>query len=162
MTHGGLLSLHETIYHKTPLVGVPFGNDQTPNLLRAQKNGYGKMLTWDSVTEESLLEAIYDALTNETMIEAMETAHKIFVDAKETPLEKAVWWIGYALRYPGAEHLKPASLSLSWYEYHLLDVILFLTSVLALLLLISISICYLGFKCCCKLCRTKETKTKEE
>ena len=34
VTHGGLLSLQEAIYHKTPLVGVPLVNDQKPNLVR--------------------------------------------------------------------------------------------------------------------------------
>ena len=37
VTHGGLLSVQEALYHKTPLVGIPLGNDQRPNLLR-----YGK------------------------------------------------------------------------------------------------------------------------
>ena len=34
VTHGGLLSVQEALYHKTPLVGIPLGNDQRPNLLR--------------------------------------------------------------------------------------------------------------------------------
>ena len=34
VTHGGLLSLQEAVYHQTPLVGVPLGNDQKLNILR--------------------------------------------------------------------------------------------------------------------------------
>ena len=34
VTHGGLLSVQEALYHSTPLVGIPLGNDQKPNLLR--------------------------------------------------------------------------------------------------------------------------------
>ena len=38
VTHGGLLSVQEALYHKTPLVGIPLGNDQRPNLLRYRKH----------------------------------------------------------------------------------------------------------------------------
>ena len=34
VSHGGLLSVQEALYHRTPLVGVPLGNDQKPNILR--------------------------------------------------------------------------------------------------------------------------------
>jgi glucuronosyltransferase len=46
VTHGGLLSLQEALYHQTPLVGIPLGNDQKPNMLRAEKKGYGKTLVF--------------------------------------------------------------------------------------------------------------------
>ena len=40
VTHGGLGSLVESIYHKAVIVGIPFSNDQRPNLMRAERNGY--------------------------------------------------------------------------------------------------------------------------
>ena len=40
-------SLVEALQTKTPLVGIPFANDQRPNLLRAQKNGWSKLYNDD-------------------------------------------------------------------------------------------------------------------
>merc|ERR1712110_494127 len=54
VTHGGLLSLQEAIFHKTPLVGVPLGNDQVPNMLRAEQKGYAVMLDWPEFTAQGL------------------------------------------------------------------------------------------------------------
>ena len=32
------------------IVGIPFSNDQKPNLLRASRLGYAAMLDWDKLT----------------------------------------------------------------------------------------------------------------
>lgn len=52
-------------------------------------------------------------------------------DSPLTALEKAVFWIEYAIRHDGAPHLRSAVQDLAWYEYYLLDVILFLLAVAA-------------------------------
>ena len=36
VTHGGLLSTQEALFHKIPLVGVPISTDQYPNMMRAE------------------------------------------------------------------------------------------------------------------------------
>lgn len=42
-----------------------------------------------------------------------------------TPQESVVYWTEYILRHDGAHHLKSEALNLTWYQYMLLDVILF-------------------------------------
>ena len=34
LTHGGLLSIQEALYHKVPIVGIPLWFDQRPNMMR--------------------------------------------------------------------------------------------------------------------------------
>ena len=46
-----LVSLVEALQTRTPLVGIPFANDQRPNLLRAQRAGYAVMIDWGELTE---------------------------------------------------------------------------------------------------------------
>jgi UDP:flavonoid glycosyltransferase YjiC (YdhE family) len=41
ITHGGLLSLFETVYHGTPIVVMPVFYDQDVNSERAKIDGYG-------------------------------------------------------------------------------------------------------------------------
>ena len=41
----------EALQTRTPLVGIPFANDQRPNLLRAQRAGYAVMIDWGELTE---------------------------------------------------------------------------------------------------------------
>ena len=64
MTHGGLNGLQETIYHGVPMLGLPLGGDQTLNIMRAARDGYGLKLDWKDVTEDTLNEALQSLLHN--------------------------------------------------------------------------------------------------
>ena len=149
VTHGGLLSLQEALYHQTPLVGIPLGNDQKPNLLRADKKGYAIMLDWVSISSDQFLAAINKAMYDEEIKLNMKKMHDLFVDARDPPLERAMWWVEYAIRHKGTQFLKPHSVDLAWYQYHLIDVIAFIFIVLFILLFITIK-CFICFcRCCC-------------
>merc|ERR1719189_1565706 len=80
VTHGGLGSLTEAIYHKAVIVGIPFSNNQKPNLLRAARHGYARSLDWESSTTEDLTNGINDAINDEGMKAAMERIHTLYVD----------------------------------------------------------------------------------
>lgn len=47
-----------------------------------------------------------------------------------TPQESVVYWTEYVIKYNGAPLLKPASTQLYWFQYFLLDVILFVLLIL--------------------------------
>lgn len=64
MTHGGLNSLQEAIYHGVPVLGLPLGLDQTSNLLRSVREGYALKLDWKEVSEEKLYNSLQDLLYN--------------------------------------------------------------------------------------------------
>ena len=155
VTHGGLLSVQEALYHKTPLVGIPLGNDQKPNILRAEKRGFAIMLDWISLDSEQFLAAINKAMYDEELKEKMAEMQELFTDARDTPLERAVWWVEYVIRHEGAHFLKPPSVDLTWYQYHLLDVIAFIVLVIAFLLFIFAMSC----RFCCRFCCYFKIKT---
>ena len=148
VTHGGLLSLQEALFHQTPLVGIPLGNDQMPNLLRAEKKGFAVRLDWISITTENFLAAINKAMTDEDMKKNMKNAHNLFVDSRDPPLERALWWVDYVIRNQGAKFLRPHSVDLPWFQYHLLDVIAFILAVLLINTFIIIKCCVCCFRCC--------------
>jgi len=62
----------------------------------------------------------------------------IFHDRPMSALDTAVYWVEYVIRHKGAHHLRTAAVKLTWYQYMLLDVILFLIIILLLL----ICVCY--------------------
>ena len=136
VTHGGLFSIQEALFHNTPFVGIPLGTDQKPNMMRAEKNGYAIMLNWPTLNASSLTESINKVIHDPNIRDNMTKAHKLFIDQKETPVERAIWWVEYGMRHNGAEFLKPQSMKLSFYQYHLLDVL----GLLCLLLIIQLFI----------------------
>merc|ERR1712032_1127922 len=121
VTHGGLGSLVEAIYHKAVIVGIPLSNDQKPNLLRAERHGYAVSLDWDEMTgskfsiptltlhtllADELVESIKKAMGDKEMADNLERIHNLYLDREEKPVEKAAWWVEYVCRHGGADWLK--------------------------------------------------------
>lgn len=62
ITHGGLLSSMEAIYHGVPIIGIPVFGDQTLNMLRAENAGYGVSIAFKNLTETSITWALDEML----------------------------------------------------------------------------------------------------
>ena len=59
VTHGGLFSNQEAVYHGVPLISIPIYSDQFINAQKAQDDGYAIHFDWDQVSEEN---ALYNAI----------------------------------------------------------------------------------------------------
>lgn len=55
-------------------------------------------------------------------------------DKPMSPKEAVNYWVEYVIRHKGAPHLRVASLSLEWYQYLLIDVVLFISAVIFVLI----------------------------
>lgn len=60
LSHGGLNSIYEAMYHGVPVVGVPLFGDHYDTMTRVAAKGMGIMIHWKYMTEEEL----YTALTS--------------------------------------------------------------------------------------------------
>lgn len=58
ITHGGLLSNQEAVYHGVPFIALPVFADQPVNAQKANDDGYAIRLHWDDLTESVLYQAI--------------------------------------------------------------------------------------------------------
>lgn len=70
--------------------------------------------------------------------ENIERVSVILKDRLMSPVEEAVWWVEYVLRHKGAKHLRPATLDLHWTQYFLLDIAMFVISVIIVTLFLVI------------------------
>lgn len=62
ITHGGLFSTQEAVYHGVPLIEIPFVADQESNMIRAVNDGYAVKLDWAAIDEAKLNDAIQSVL----------------------------------------------------------------------------------------------------
>jgi glucuronosyltransferase len=156
VTHGGLLSTQEALFHNVPLVGVPISNDQKPNLLRAQRHGYAIMLSLQTMTKEDLKSAINKAMTDEDMRASIKKMHDLFTDEQdESPVERGVRAVEYVIKHNGADFLKPtATMSMAWYEQRGFDIFIFVVLVVSLSCFITLKLCC----CCIRRCCYKKSK----
>lgn len=64
VTHGGLLSTTEAMSLGVPVVGIPLMGDQHINMKQVEEAGWGKLLQFDDVSENTLYEAINEVISN--------------------------------------------------------------------------------------------------
>ena len=64
MTHSGLLSTQESIYHGVPMIGIPVFADQDLNAHQAQRMGIAIYVEIQGLTEAALESAINNVLTD--------------------------------------------------------------------------------------------------
>ncbi|TKC44875.1 hypothetical protein EI555_005103, partial [Monodon monoceros] len=122
LSHGGLNSIFETMYHGVPVVGIPLFGDHYDTMTRVQAKGMGILLEWKTVTEGELYEALVKVINNPSYRQRAQKLSEIHKDQPGHPVNRTVYWIDYILRHNGAHHLRAAVHQISFCQYFLLDV----------------------------------------
>ncbi|XP_051800931.1 UDP-glucuronosyltransferase 2B31-like isoform X2 [Acanthochromis polyacanthus] len=153
VAHGGTNGVQEAIYHGIPVLGLPLAFDQYDNLLRLKEKGAAKILSYATVDKDNnFLKAIQEVLNEPSYRMNMQRLSRLHRDQPITPMDNALFWIEFVMRHKGAAHLKPASLRMSWYSYHSVDVALFLGGAVLLMLLFT----FFLIRCLCNaMCKPK-------
>ncbi|XP_062715307.1 UDP-glucosyltransferase 2 isoform X2 [Aedes albopictus] len=125
VTHGGLLSMFETVYHGVPVVTMPVFCDHDANAAKAETDGYALQLDLETLTTEKLVRGIHRVIHDPKFRNEAKRRQTLLKDTRTTPLETAVYWTEYVLRHNGAYHLQTPARNLSFFAYYGLDVICF-------------------------------------
>ncbi|XP_023655098.2 2-hydroxyacylsphingosine 1-beta-galactosyltransferase [Paramormyrops kingsleyae] len=123
LSHGGLNSIYEAMYHGVPVVGIPLFGDHYDTMTRVQAKGMGIMLEWKMMTEEDLYQAMVKVIKDDSYRQQARLLSNIHKDQPGHPVSRAVYWIDYILRHRGADHLRSAVYGIPTHQYFLLDVV---------------------------------------
>lgn len=96
------------------------------------KRGAGETIKFKDITHERLKQELERLLGDPSYAENMKELSRAFRDQKESPLERAIWWIEWALRNPNANYMKSPVLELGYIVGNAYDVIIFLTVIVLL------------------------------
>lgn len=124
LSHGGLNSIYEAMYHGVPVVGIPLFGDHYDTMTRVQAKGMGILLEWKKMTEEELYQSMVKVIQDSRYRQDAQLLSQIHKDQPGHPVSRTVYWINYILRHNGAKHLHSAVHSIPSYQYFLLDVAL--------------------------------------
>uniref|UniRef100_A0A4Y0ATD9 UDP-glucuronosyltransferase n=2 Tax=Anopheles funestus TaxID=62324 RepID=A0A4Y0ATD9_ANOFN len=133
VTHGGLLSMFETVYHGVPIVTMPVFCDHDANAAKAVTDGYALRLELETITSEKLIRAIHKVIHDPRYRREAKRRQILLKDQRSTPLETAIYWTEYVIRHNGAYHLQSPARNLNFLQYYCLDQILFFLGVIYLL-----------------------------
>ncbi|XP_001848192.2 UDP-glucosyltransferase 2 [Culex quinquefasciatus] len=125
ITHSGLLSTQEAIWHGVPIIGFPVFADQHKNINYCVQMGVAKKLSISKIKSNDLVTAVQQLMTDQRYRDKMAQLSKLFRDQKEPPLERAIWWVEWVLRNPaGSTILQSNAINISWLAKYSFDVII--------------------------------------
>ncbi|KAH8372698.1 hypothetical protein KR009_003055, partial [Drosophila setifemur] len=137
VTHGGLLSMFETVFHGVPVVTMPVFCDHDVNSAKAEVDGYAVKLDLETLSTNQLYKSIMKVIHDPRYRNAARYRQNLLLDQRSTALETAIYWTEYVLRHKGAYHLQAPSRNMTWWQYYLLDVVaMYLLALYGLVLLI--------------------------
>lgn len=133
VTHGGLLSMYETVYHGVPAVVMPVFCDHDSNSEKAKADGYALKLHLETLTVEKLFKAIHAVIHDSKYRQQAKYRQSLLRDQKISPLETAIYWTEYVIRNNGAYHLQTPGRNMGFLQYYSLDVLCFFIVTLIML-----------------------------
>ncbi|KAG7491146.1 UDP-glucuronosyltransferase 2A1-like [Solea senegalensis] len=158
ITHGGTNGIYEAIYHGVPMVGIPMFADQPTNMVHMKAKGAALTVDLNFMKTEDLRDAVNTVINDESYKESAMRLSRIHHDRPISPRDEAIYWIEFTMRNKGAAHLRVQAHELTWYQYHSLDVLAFLLTIVLLTTLLFIKACSFCLGKCCG--RKGKTKTE--
>ncbi|XP_001870893.2 UDP-glycosyltransferase UGT5 [Culex quinquefasciatus] len=126
ITHGGLMSMMESVQYGKPILGIPLAGDQEILVDRAVSAGYGLKLDYQNISQEIVLESIKRIMEESSFRENALRVSRQFREQPMKPMDKAVYYIETVAKDGGAgvDVLRSGALILTFWERHLVDVAL--------------------------------------
>ncbi|ETN79086.1 hypothetical protein NECAME_10033 [Necator americanus] len=131
ISHGGLNSVIESVWHGVPTIGVPLTVAGYDNFLRISARGAGLLITKDELSQEKLLWALKE-IRRKTYKDEMLVFQDMLRDVPYSELTHAAFWVEFIERHQEVPHARSGADKLNVFQYFLIDVILFMISVLLL------------------------------
>uniref|UniRef100_A0A915PJP0 Glucuronosyltransferase n=1 Tax=Setaria digitata TaxID=48799 RepID=A0A915PJP0_9BILA len=116
ITHGGLNSVIESIWHGVPVIGYPLTASGYDNLLRLTTRNVGILLEKQDFSEENIVKVvrkIYNPMKD------------MITNVPYTELNHSTFWVEFIERHSEVPHARSGADELNTLQYFLVDIILF-------------------------------------
>ncbi|KAM3962157.1 UDP-glucosyltransferase 2-like isoform 2-T2 [Aphomia sociella] len=129
ITHGGLLSLIESVHFGVPIIGMPVFADQFINIDRSVRKGFARRINLHGNPEVSkdLKIAIEDVLKNPRYKEKAKEYSMMYHHRVAPPGDELIHWVEHVVRTRGAPHLHSPMLEVPLYQRLYLDLMAFIS-----------------------------------
>ncbi|CAK1545455.1 unnamed protein product [Leptosia nina] len=133
ITHGGLMSITESVHFGKPIVGIPAYSDQFINVRIAVKNGFAKEVKLSLDLGNELFDAINEVVNNPRYTQRAKEMSLIYHSRIAKPGAELVHWVQHVIETKGAQHLRSAALQMPLYQKCYLDLIIIVIILLTIL-----------------------------
>nr|XP_033192156.1 UDP-glucuronosyltransferase 2B33-like [Bombus vancouverensis nearcticus] len=130
---GGLQSSEETVHYGVPVLGFAILADQDSQVARMEALGIGKRLEITTLKKDELENTITELITNKRYKERILYIRNVVQDTPYDAVKDLAWWTEYVIRTKGAPHLRSSLAFQPWYQRCDMDIVVFLTIVIFLI-----------------------------
>ncbi|VDM69239.1 unnamed protein product, partial [Strongylus vulgaris] len=128
VTHGGMNSLLEAMFHGKPVIVVPLFGDQQYNSKIIQKRGIGIIVEKNKLNKETLTEAIQRMLDNKKITREAAFVATMLKGRPQQYREDIAKWAKFIIEHGRMDHLILHSRNMSFIQYYCLDVLALLAT----------------------------------
>ncbi|XP_030852387.1 UDP-glucuronosyltransferase 2B33-like [Strongylocentrotus purpuratus] len=160
---GGNNGFYEVVYHGVPCVVIPLLEDQYDVASRIIHHGMGVKLDYHTLNADKIEEAVRTVLGNKSYKENTARISSMYGHRTMRPVEKAAFWVEHVIQH-GGTHLKSVAGELTWYQYHLVDIVGFLALCVAVVFIILFFVLRIAVRLICTIwwkyrhCKAKKTE----
>ena len=158
ISHCGLLSTQEALWHAVPVLGFPVFADQPQNALRLKNLGVSETLTVNDFTEDELHDTIKNLIEDSKYQKNAKIISAALRDQPMTALEEATYWAEWVLRNPDIDMTSP-TVNMSLIVRQSIDIFVMIFIVIAFVFLIWLKLIKIAIKICSK--KEKVDKNKK-
>ncbi|KAF2351159.1 UDP-glucuronosyl/UDP-glucosyltransferase [Trinorchestia longiramus] len=154
-------ALQQAVHHGVPVLALPVALDQENNAKKLEMMGVARTINWRVATADLLLEAATALIHDASYSDRMKRMSRLLRDQRESPAERAAWWVEYAIRrHDDAPPLLPSDFTVQAVcDLYLLMVWAEVAALLGLLAGVALT---LFCSCICLCCKKSKPKKKAE
>ncbi|CAK1587784.1 unnamed protein product [Parnassius mnemosyne] len=136
ITHGGLLSMLESLRYGVPIIAIPVSSDQPGNADRSVRAGHALKVKFSPDMAPKIKTALNEMLSNDSYYKKAKSISKLFNNRPVKQSKLISHYVELAIESKGAYHLRSKSLLYKWYELWMLDQIAAVLAVLSMFYII--------------------------
>ena len=146
ITHGGLSSTMEHVYHGKPAIIFPLAFDQPENAQIAADKGYGIHMELGQFDVDDLVSNINKIMEDPEFTKKAQFASAILKNKQNSPAERVSFMIDHVLKY-GDRHLRTGAFHLWIFQYLMFDIFLAIVGIFVVSLLMFAALICICFRC---------------